>query len=470
MANLAVAIYQEADLINPLAIANSAPIGQPEGLTDILLPSAGTYYIRVFETSFPSGQTQLYTMSIGVSSGENCFTIHNNGQGALDVTSVSKPSWAQLTPPPPYQIPGGQNKQVCATVDCAACSGSGLDGTLTINSNDPDEASVSVSIHVDCPGPLARILTVASSNPNSGVSISVSPNDNGGNGSGTTQFSRTYDNNAVVTITAPSTAAGNAFQRWQRDGSDFGGNDSLTQNVTMDADHTMTAFYVEPTGACCINNNTSTPNITLSACTSQNGQWQGAGSGSCTNCPLISRELLSCTPAHCWIDARIAHDQLNQAIGLNTNMIVANFSSSAVGMTPADFEVTLVPNIPGDIVPGISSVTPSGDNATVVLDQRIQQTRWTCLRDKGSNKRCCIGSLPGDAYNDRISQPDDIFEIYDNLNGAVTPALGIEKCDTDRSGLCTPADLLMAVDVLNGADAFDPVSGNTLPLCPSIVP
>jgi hypothetical protein len=86
----------------------------------------------------------------GCSSGQN-LTLHNTGQGTLDVSSVSKPSWVQLSPPPPYQIAGGQNKQVCATVDCAACSGSGLDGTLTINSNDPDEPSVNVSVHVDCP-------------------------------------------------------------------------------------------------------------------------------------------------------------------------------------------------------------------------------------------------------------------------------------------------------------------------------
>jgi hypothetical protein len=181
--------------------------------------------------------------------------------------------------------------------------------------------------------------------------------------------------------------------------------------------------------------------------------------------------LISCNPWLCYIDARIAHDRLYEGVRLNWNTIVANFSSSAVGMTAGDFEVTLVPNNPGDIVPGISSVSPSGDNATIVFDRRIQQTRWTCLRDKGSNKRCCVGSLPADSDNNRVSSyPDDTFEIEDNLHGYVSPALPLEKCDIDRSGLCTPADLLMAVDVLNGADAFNPVNGDTLPLCPSIVP
>jgi len=86
-----------------------------------------------------------------------------------------------------------------------------------------------------------RTLTVAS-NPSSGISITVSPNDNNGQGSGTTPVTRTYNNNTSVSLTAPSSASGNNFQKWQRDGSDW--STSLTTNVTMDANHTMTAVYV----------------------------------------------------------------------------------------------------------------------------------------------------------------------------------------------------------------------------------
>jgi hypothetical protein len=141
-------------------------------------------------------------------------------------------------------------------------------------------------------------------------------------------------------------------------------------------------------------------------------------------------------------------------------------------MVAADFEITLVPVVPGDILPGISVVTPDVVDpkiTTVTLNKRFQETRWTCFRDKGSNRRCCVGSLPGDADNDGVSQDGDKFEIIDNLNGGVSPVLVIEKCDTDRSVLCTPADLLMVVDLLNGADMFDPTRGNTLPVCPSFL-
>ena len=90
----------------------------------------------------------------------------------------------------------------------------------------------------------ARTLTVASTNPASGVSITVSPNDNGLQGNGATQFTRTYNNNTLITLTAPPTVSGNNFQKWQRDGVDF----AVTQatSVTMDANHTMTAVYVTP--------------------------------------------------------------------------------------------------------------------------------------------------------------------------------------------------------------------------------
>ena len=193
--------------------------------------------------------------------------------------------------------------------------------------------------------------------------------------------------------------------------------------------------------------------------------------------PRNTRELLSCNPWHCNIDARIAHDRLDQDIKKNRNTMVMTFSESTAGMTAADFEVTLVPFIttpPTDIIPGISAVTPDFVDpkiTTLTLNRRIQQTRWTCIRDKGSNRRCCMGSLPGDADDNRISQPNDIFDVFDNLNGVVNPPSGLpkDKCDTDRSLLCTPADLLMVVDLLNGADAFDPTEGNTLPVCPSFL-
>ncbi len=90
-------------------------------------------------------------------------------------------------------------------------------------------------------------LTVASSNPVSGVSIAVSPSDNNAQNNGTTQFTRTYNKNTIVTLTAPSNASGNNFQMWQRDGADWTTSTSAT--LTTDAGHTLTAVYVTPPNA-----------------------------------------------------------------------------------------------------------------------------------------------------------------------------------------------------------------------------
>ncbi len=91
---------------------------------------------------------------------------------------------------------------------------------------------------------VTRTLTVASSNPDAGVAITVSPNDNDSSGSGSTQFQRTYNDSTQVTLTAQATSNGNDFQKWQRNGTDYSTNQSIS--VAMDADYTLTAVYVTP--------------------------------------------------------------------------------------------------------------------------------------------------------------------------------------------------------------------------------
>lgn len=191
-----------------------------------------------------------------------------------------------------------------------------------------------------------------------------------------------------------------------------------------------------------------------------------------------ARQLVSCggepqhsNPGHGTIDARIAHDRLNAGQRLNWNTFLMHFSAATAGMNVASFEVSQIPPDlePGTFLPAVSTVTPAGNDATVVLTRRINQTRWTCIRDVLSNKRCCFGSLPGDANTDRTSIHADVFTIMANLNGGVSPALALEKCDTDRSTRCLPPDILMVVDLLNGAGAFRPTIGDGLESPPGML-
>ena len=90
-------------------------------------------------------------------------------------------------------------------------------------------------------------LTVASSNPSSGVAITVSPNDRDGKGNGTTQFTRSYTSGTSVMLTAPATASGTLFSKWQKNGVDAGTTAAVT--VTLTANATMTVVYVPVSSA-----------------------------------------------------------------------------------------------------------------------------------------------------------------------------------------------------------------------------
>src|SRR5262249_11460042 len=87
----------------------------------------------------------------------------------------------------------------------------------------------------------ARSLTITSQHPARGVSVMVAPNDVAGQGNGATPFTRSYNDNTAVTLTAPASAGGNTFQKWQMDGVDF--STSVGTTLVMDAHHTMTAVY-----------------------------------------------------------------------------------------------------------------------------------------------------------------------------------------------------------------------------------
>jgi RHS repeat-associated protein len=100
------------------------------------------------------------------------------------------------------------------------------------------------AVYVGAP-PVTCTLTVASSNPNSGVGITGNQTDNNGNEGGITTFTRVFNKNAVVSFNAPTTANGNTFQKWQKDGMDW--TTSTTASLTMDGNHTITVVYAAPT-------------------------------------------------------------------------------------------------------------------------------------------------------------------------------------------------------------------------------
>lgn len=84
------------------------------------------------------------------------------------------------------------------------------------------------------------VLTVEASEAS--VPITVWNNDRAGLGNGVTSFSRLYAPSQAVALTAPASAAGKAFMRWERDGTPLAGPGKTT-SLVMDAAHTLRAVY-----------------------------------------------------------------------------------------------------------------------------------------------------------------------------------------------------------------------------------
>jgi len=209
----------------------------------------------------------------------------------------------------------------------------------------------------------------------------------------------------------------------------------------------------------------------------------------CSPGPVLSPS----SPEHCDIDARIPHGPQLPFPRLTTNQMVMRYDRSAAGTLSTDYDVALF-GPPGLPPPGVTGALVSGNEVTVSLAQRIFPLYWTCIRDKRVDLRCCMASLPADVEDlppvppdppTIVSQFSDVFAILHNLQGVTVPPLPPQRCDIDRSQLCTGADLLMTGDLLVGADGFahpdnggaaepagtGPYNGDSLPpLCPDQAP
>ncbi len=202
------------------------------------LPASGTGIIAQTRTIRLMGDLNFGEVQVGHSASRT-MTIFNNGNLTLTVNSISYPpgfsgAWSGT-------IEGNSSHTVPVTF--LPTEEKTYSGNVVVNSN---ATSGTNTLPVSGTGTIKSIftLTVASSSPDSGVTITVSPNDNNGQGSGTTQSTRTYNTDTTVTLTAPPTAGGKDFQKWQRNGVDW--TTSQTAYVTMDTDYIMTAVYPTP--------------------------------------------------------------------------------------------------------------------------------------------------------------------------------------------------------------------------------
>jgi hypothetical protein len=139
-ANLAIEVL-DANGTTVLGTANGAAVGLTETVLGAVLPSAGTYFIRVTETDAPT-QTQNYTITLNATGVPVCpsFSTHPVGESAcvndfveLSVAATGNPAptlqWRRNT----VNIPGATSTTylfaaslaTAGTYDCVATNGCG---------------------------------------------------------------------------------------------------------------------------------------------------------------------------------------------------------------------------------------------------------------------------------------------------------------------------------------------------------
>ena len=99
----------------------------------------------------------------------------------------------------------------------------------------------------------------------------------------------------------------------------------------------------------------------------------------------------------------------------------------------------------------------------LLLSHAIDVGAWTTVTHTGSGAKVRVGSLPGDVNGDATAAPDDVLDLIGNLQGLSDPPLDLWQSDVNRSGGCTPADILRVIDLLNGAGDYAVWNSASLP-------
>jgi hypothetical protein len=215
-------------------------------------------------------------------------------------------------------------------------------------------------------------------------------------------------------------------------------------------------------GACCLDDG-SCIDVVAYECAVEGGAFYPGID--CASNPCDVCEIVSASPPNCAIDAR-QNSEPDGSVPGGWAALEITFSCSGPSLAPEDFTVELAPG--GETAPVITAVDPTADPNTVALtlDGSIPTSQWTCFTHNASGTQTCLGYLPADVNSDRTSSAVDILAVIDNLNGQIDPPFELWQCDSDRSDVCGPSDILRVIDLLNGADEYEIWLNRSLGPCP----
>ncbi len=220
-----------------IEIQSSAPYLPTEGSKLASFNSGNTAPNGVLSQTFATTPGASYTLAfsagtLAFNTAQQRVQVGVSGTGSLLSQSITLNSnngttrWTEQS----FNFTANSANTTLSFTDTSV-SGTGLD--LVIDN---------VRVTFNGAAPVLKTLTV-NATPGS-AAITVTPNDSNGSGNGTTNFGRAYSPNTVVSLTAPATSSGLGFLKWQKNGADL--TTDLATNVTMDADHTLTAIYSDP--------------------------------------------------------------------------------------------------------------------------------------------------------------------------------------------------------------------------------
>lgn len=101
------------------------------------------------------------------------------------------------------------------------------------------------------------------------------------------------------------------------------------------------------------------------------------------------------------------------------------------------------------------------DTIQIVLDGPIGVGVRTTIAHISNGAGTTVGFLPVDVNGDDTSSPSDLVALIAALDGS--SPLPAYSTDMDRNGAIEPADLIRALDLLNGAENYDSYFGAQLP-------
>jgi len=149
------------------------------------------------------------------------------------------------------------------------------------------------------------------------------------------------------------------------------------------------------------------------------------------------------------------------------NSLMVRFGGDASGVTAAQFATAVT----GGVQPFVLTSVPTGADVQLQLTSRIPPGERTTVEHTPTDSSTCLAFMPGDVNGNGSVNTVDGFALRTMLNNVPATVPAPYKVDLDHSGTPTAEDVIMWLNIVNGAGALDPWLGKTLPAsCPVVAP